>query len=326
MRRTPEFSAAQNRLCIATATFPLGLILAWFAAIEEPGADNDATLSEMVYDWEYASGKIFFGTITITVIFLTGSMYQYYLPNVHYPGPDGQSQKYAILRDVAALSLFIVGVVPVQVESSVSTIVPGHLQMLVHCGAAAVAFGVLLFVEGRLIILHPGLSSRERWYRSVACGMMFASMTLFGATKAISASSHDETVKKLLHGWAFRFELAIGCAFVWSCQLIRFFSDDYLDDEEERNESCSLSIWPVPYFALCLTILYDLWLRGYCILEPGQCALVSVVELVAYAVMSLLGHHTLQYMVMDQAHKQPVDEANKLLEETYGSTCDAKEA
>lgn len=293
MHRTPALSAAQNRLCIACAAFPIGLFLAWFSASREPRDKDEATLSEMVYDWEYASGKIFFGTISITVIFLIGSFYQYNLPNVHMPRTEDQSQNSAMLRDVAALSLYVVGVVPVRVSDTLAAIVGGQTQALLHSCAAALAFVIFTYVEARLILLHPDLGERERWYRTVACSMMMTSMVLFGVDKGIYCLVDDNLWKELLRGWTFRFELAIGSAFVWQCQLIRYFSDEYLN-EDEKGETCFKTVWPFPFAALLLIVPYDLYLRGYCVIEPGSCFILSVLQILGFILFTLLHFYLLQ--------------------------------
>lgn len=241
----------------------------------------------MVYDWEYASGKIFFGTISITVIFLIGSFYQYNLPNVHMPRTEDQSQNAAMLRDVAALCLYVVGVVPVRVEDTLVSVVGGKTQALLHSCAAGLAFVIFTYVEARLILLHPDLGERERWYRTVACSMMIASMVLFGVDKGAYCFVDDSLWKELLRGWTFRFELSIGSAFVWQCQLIRYFSDEYLN-EEEKGDSCFKTVWPFPYAALFLIVPYDLYLRGYCVIEPGACFILTILEVFAFILLTLL--------------------------------------
>lgn len=129
--------------------------------------------------------------------------------------------------------------------------IPDIMQAWVHRIAAFLAFG--LFAGAELIVLcrNVRICDKERWWRSLGCASMLSSILMFFLNSILFFLKR--TV--LPSTWTFWFELSIGSAFLWQCQLIWNFSSNHILAERDRDwRFCS---WPWQYILLVGVIVID---------------------------------------------------------------------
>lgn len=247
--------ACRDHLLAGCICFSVFTFLAWISAVSS-GHHLKATLSEMVYDWDTAEGKIFIPALLLPAIFFLLSGYPYVLPNARVDDhPLGHT--FVIMRHFFVnAGLVLIAFVPTlaDVENRGQ-----EIEVYIHSFAATLAF--VSFVSSELFVLtcHPDLDKTELSWRQNALSLMTASTLMLAIHKTILMLRVDVFLSVYCEAWTFRYEMLLGAGLISQCQLIWYFCDPEPSVVKDYVFYCLACM---PYIGVLVIICTDFAYRG----------------------------------------------------------------
>lgn len=277
---------SRDHLMAGCICFPVFVGLAWLCAVANEH-HLYSTLSEMVYDWSTAEGKVFIPALLLPAIFFLISSYPYRLANACSLGDGPHDHAFIVLRHfVLNTGLVLIAFVPTLPE----IVSDAHLiQTLVHGFAATVAFLAFVISETQILTCNRRLFEDERRWRRRALALTVTCLLLCGAHKvslAFLAMFADYS-----EAWTFRYEMLLGAGVMGGNLMVWVWSSPYLDPKETDQQLVPY-IATMPYIGVIAVIVTDFFSRdnkfgGYFLIIEGG-LLISVWALTYYG-LDLLG-------------------------------------
>lgn len=245
---------SRDHLMAGCVCFPVFVFLAWLCAVV-----NDhhlySTLSEMVYDWSTAEGKVFIPALLLPAIFFLISSYPYRLGNARADtGPNDHF--FVVLRHfVLNTGLILIAFVPTipLIQSDAHLI-----QTILHGIAATVAFLAYAASETQVVCCNPRLFSDERKWRRRALAVTVACLILCGLHKL--SFGFLEMFAKYSEAWTFRYEMLLGAGVMSGNLMVWTWSNPLLDDKKE-DQGITPFFATIPYLGVIGIIITDFFSR-----------------------------------------------------------------